>query len=257
MSMSRIAGPSGALAVADGGPRSAAALPVVFVHSLAGNARHWQAQLDHLRPHRRVIAFDFRGHGQSEPARNREYTIAALAGDIAAVSDRLGLDRFILVGHSMGGGASLQYAGDHPDRVAGLLLLDPIGDGTQITSEQALAFLGGLESNYDTGITQYWSQIAGPDSGVRDRLLADLRATPRDVVLAVLRDVMLFDPHPLLSRYQGPIMSVVTPQNDEGFSLHRLGKGFPHRVVTGTGHWIQLDKPEEVNQVLDEFLDRQ
>jgi pimeloyl-ACP methyl ester carboxylesterase len=38
------------------------------------------------------------------------------------------------------------------------------------------------------------------------------------------------------------------------FSLHRLNRGFPHVVVEGTGHWIQLDKPEVVNQLLDEFL---
>jgi pimeloyl-ACP methyl ester carboxylesterase len=38
-------------------------------------------------------------------------------------------------------------------------------------------------------------------------------------------------------------------------SLHRLGKGRPHRIVTGTGHWIQLDKPDELNRMLDEFLE--
>ena len=50
-------------------------------------------------------------------------------------------------------------------------------------------------------------------------------------------------------------LSIVTPHNDMPFSLHRLGKGFPHRVVEGTGHWIQLDKPEEINRILDEFLE--
>jgi pimeloyl-ACP methyl ester carboxylesterase len=67
-------------------------------------------------------------------------------------------------------------------------------------------------------------------------------------------EVMQFDPRPSLAGYRGPILSVVTPHNDEPFSLHRVGKGFPHRVVTDTGHWIQLDKPDVVNQLLDEFL---
>jgi pimeloyl-ACP methyl ester carboxylesterase len=65
---------------------------------------------------------------------------------------------------------------------------------------------------------------------------------------------MQFDPHPALDRYQGPALSVVTPHNNEAFSLHRVGKGFPYRIVHGTGHWIQLDKPGEVNRLLDEFL---
>jgi pimeloyl-ACP methyl ester carboxylesterase len=51
-------------------------------------------------------------------------------------------------------------------------------------------------------------------------------------------------------------LSVVTPNNDQPFSLHRLGSGFPHRTVTGTGHWIQLDRPDEINQILDQFLEK-
>jgi pimeloyl-ACP methyl ester carboxylesterase len=66
---------------------------------------------------------------------------------------------------------------------------------------------------------------------------------------------MQFNPHPMLGRYHGPTLSIVTPQNNEPFSLHRLGQGFPHRIVQGTGHWIQLDKPDVVNQILDEFLE--
>jgi pimeloyl-ACP methyl ester carboxylesterase len=50
-------------------------------------------------------------------------------------------------------------------------------------------------------------------------------------------------------------LSVVTPNNDQPFSLHRLGKGFSHRIVTGTGHWIQLDKPDQINQIVEEFLE--
>jgi pimeloyl-ACP methyl ester carboxylesterase len=65
---------------------------------------------------------------------------------------------------------------------------------------------------------------------------------------------MQFDPDPPLAQYQGPKLSVVTPHNDQAFSLHRLGGGFPHRIVTGTGHWIQLDAPEDFNQIMDEFL---
>jgi len=170
------------------------------------------------------------------------------------VADGLGLGRFVLVGHSLGGGVALTYAGAHADRVAGLLLLDPIGDGTQIAAEQADSFLQALEADYDRVIQGYWSQIAGPNAAVKDRLLADLRATPREAVEQLFREVMRFDPRPALAGYRGPILSVVTPHNDEPFSLHRVGKGFPHRVVTDTGHWIQLDQPEAVNRILDEFL---
>jgi pimeloyl-ACP methyl ester carboxylesterase len=261
MSPARVSGPAGALVVDDGGrslPRGERGdgLPVVFAHSLAGNSSQWKAQLEHLRPNHRAIAFDFRGHGRSEPAKNGDYSIAGMAGDIAAVVDALGLDRFVLVGHSMGGGAALAYAGAHPERVTGLLLVDPIGDAKQIPRADVKSFLGGFESDYDHASQEHWTGIAGPDNAVRSRLLADLRATPRETVVPVLRSVMQFDPDSALARYKGPILSVVTPYNDAAFSLHRLGKGFPHRVVTGTGHWIQLDKPDEFNRLLDEFLEK-
>jgi pimeloyl-ACP methyl ester carboxylesterase len=254
VSSNRIGGPAGALAIDDGG---SGGLPVVFVHSAAGNSGHWGSQLEHLRRSWRAIALDFRGHGRSEPPGNGDYSFAGMAMDIAAVADSLGLDRFVLVGHSMGGGVALTYAGSHPGRVAGLLLVDPVGDGKQIPANQAKAFLGGFESDYDVASRKYWAEIAGQDSVVRSRLLADLSATPREAVVGVLRSVMQFDPHPALARYRGPVLSVVTPYNDQPFSLHRLGKGFPHRLVQGTGHWIQLDKPEEFNRLLDEFLNNQ
>jgi pimeloyl-ACP methyl ester carboxylesterase len=154
----------------------------------------------------------------------------------------------------MGGGVSLVYAGAYPEHVAGLLLVDPIGDGKQMSPAQTQPLLARLDSKYDVTIGEYWSGIAGPDSAVRGRLLADLRATPRETVIPLFREVMQFDPDAALARYRGPILSVVTPYNDQPFSLHRLGKGFPHRVVTGTGHWIQLDKPDDFNRILDEFL---
>jgi pimeloyl-ACP methyl ester carboxylesterase len=251
MSPARLPGPAGALVVDDGGRGG---LPVVFAHSLAGTTSQWKAQLEHLRPNRRAVAFDFRGHGRSEPAKDGDYSIAGMASDIGAVVDSLGLERFVLVGHSMGGGAALVYAGAHPERVAGLLLVDPIGDAKQISPADVKSFLGGFESDYDHASRKYWTEIAGPDSAVRTRLLADLEATPKETVVRVLRSVMQFDPDSALARYAGAKLSVVTPYNDAAFSLHRLGKGFPHQVVTGTGHWIQLDKPDEFDRILDEFL---
>ena len=251
MSPRRLNGPAGALVVDDGGQGS---IPVFFVHSLAGNSAHWSGQLAHLRPARRAVALDLRGHGQSEPARNDDYTMSAMAGDIEAVVDTLDITRFVLVGHSMGGGVALAFAGAHPGRVAGLLLLDPIGDGTQMPASEVQSFLKQLDADYSGTIEGYWDQIAGSDKAIRERLRKDLRATPRETVMPAFREVMQFDPHPALARYRGPIMSVVTPYNDQPFSLHRLGKGFPHRMVQGTGHWIQLDKPEEFNRLLDEFL---
>jgi pimeloyl-ACP methyl ester carboxylesterase len=89
---------------------------------------------------------------------------------------------------------------------------------------------------------------------VRERLLRDLRATPRDTVIEGFTATTRFDPKPALASYRGPVLAVITPSNDYPFSLHRLKGGPPHRVIEGTGHWIQLDKPDDVNRILEQFL---
>jgi pimeloyl-ACP methyl ester carboxylesterase len=228
----------------------------VLVHSLSGSIAHWQGQLARLRRSRRAVALDLRGHGRSDLPADGHYAIEAMAGDIGAVVDHLGLERFVLVGHSMGGGVALAYAGMHPDRVERLLLLDAIADGTRLPAAEVEPFLAALDSAaYVETIEGYWATVSGSDPAIRARLLADLRATPRQAVIGVLREVARFDPKPALAAYRGPALAVVTPANDYPFSLHRLGPGLPHRVVEGTGHWIQLERPDEVAGVLEEFLE--
>lgn len=72
--------------VDDGG---AGSVPVVFVHSLAGNTQQWSAQLSHVRTTRRAVALDLRGHGQSLPPAKGDYAIDAMAQDIQMVIEQL------------------------------------------------------------------------------------------------------------------------------------------------------------------------
>ena len=248
----RIEGPAGTVVVDDGGKGD----PVVFVHSLAGNAAQWSEQLAAVRAARRGIALDLRGHGRSDAPGPDGYALEAQAGDIEAVADALGLDRFALVGHSFGAGVALAFAGAHPERVTHLLLADPIGDGTQTPVAEVQPFLDALASPaYVETIEGYWSSIAGTNPAVLERLMRDLRETPRETVVRGLNAVMAFDPKPALVRFRGPILAVVTPANDFAYSMHRVGAGLPHRVIEGTGHWLQIDRPAEFNRILAGFLD--
>src|SRR6185503_7034795 len=77
-----IKGPAGKLNVDDGGTGG---LPVVFLHSFAGDTSHWSGQLSHLRETRRAVAIDLRGHGKSDAPANGDYSVEAMAGDVDAV----------------------------------------------------------------------------------------------------------------------------------------------------------------------------
>jgi pimeloyl-ACP methyl ester carboxylesterase len=244
---------SPALCVDDGGSRG---IPVLFVHSLAGNSGHWSSQLEHLRKNRRAIAIDLRGHGRSDPVRDGDYSIEAMANDIDSVVRALELARFVLVGHSMGGSASIEYAGLHPEKVAGLLLADPSGDGRKLPAGQIEPFLAALDSDsFDETVEEYWrTMLAGSNPPIREKVLEDLRSIKKEVVIGVFRSTLSFDPIAALLRYPGKKLSVITHLNDTPISLHNLLPDLPHVSISGTGHWLQLDRPDEFNRIMDGFL---
>ena len=244
-----VAGPSGLLAVDDGG---SGGVPVLFVHSFAGSGAHWQAQLAHLRTTRRAVAIDLRGHGLSAPPLDKNYSVPALASDIAAVADALNLRRFVLVGHSMGGAAAVAYAGMHPDRLAGLVL---VGTPGKVAPAQAQQTVAALDADYDKTMAGYWeSLLADAQPDVRARLQADRTRIPREPSMAIISAIFAFDPLPPLASYAGPKLVIDTTRADNPGALFRQAPGIPHRLIDGTSHWVQLDKPQEFNEWLDSFL---
>jgi pimeloyl-ACP methyl ester carboxylesterase len=257
-----VAGPAGNLYVRDGGGRGEGGepedgrLPVLFLHSLGGNGGQWALQLDHLRPHRRAVALDFRGHGESDPAEDGDYSIAGLCGDVVAVADQLGLRRFVLAGHSLGSAVAIEYAARHPDRVAGLLLADPNGDMSRIPREQIEPFLAALREDPLGELESYYRQlILSGDRDVASWVIEDLRLTHEDAVSAALDSSSRYQPLPALERYPGPKLSVISDMNSLPYSLHNLVPDLPARLMTGTGHWLMMDRPEAFNHLMDELVD--
>jgi pimeloyl-ACP methyl ester carboxylesterase len=245
-----VTGPAGQLAVDDGGNGG---LPVLFVHSFAGSSEHWQSQLKHLRSNRRAVAMDLRGHGRSEAPRNGGYTITGFADDIAAVADGLGLQRFVLVGHSMGGTAAVAYASKQPHRVAGLVLVGAPGKASADESEKIMA---SLDADHDKVMAAYWETLMqGARADTRSVLEADRRKLPQDASKAMIAATFAYDPIPPLTTSTTPLLVIDTAHGDNPNALYRqLMTKPPREVITGTSHWPQLDKPDQFNRLLDAFL---
>ncbi len=244
-----IDGPAGRLNVSDGG---SGGLPVVFAHSFAGSAAHWSAQLAHLRASRRAVALDLRGHGESQPPATAQYSVDALASDIAAVVDALGLRRFVLVGHSMGGAAAIAYAGAHPDRVAGLVL---VGTPGKSAPEQAAKIMASMQTDFEKVSEGYWKSLLGDARpAVEQQIRSEMKRVPRDAQLAMIGAVFAYDPLPALRAYRGPKLIIDTPHGDGPGSLYRQAPEIPRRVISGTSHWPHLDKPDDFDRILDELL---
>jgi pimeloyl-ACP methyl ester carboxylesterase len=242
------------LFVDDGGTGEPA---VLFLHGLGGNTSQWEAQLEHLRLRRRALALDLRGHGRTALPGDGVFAIEAMAADVKDLAESLRLQRFVLAGHSAGASVAIALAGRDPDHVSGLLLVDPAGDNRQVPRGEVEPFMAALEADYRSAVEDYWRELLGPsDPAVREKVIADLRATPREAVVGIFRATLTFNPVTPLRRYAGPKLSVITPLNDAPFSLHRLIPDLPRRLIVDTGHWPQLDRPEEINGIIDAFLEQ-
>ena len=245
-----VTGTAGTIHVDDGGTGG---MPVVFVHSFAGSSAHWDSVLAHLRTSRRALALDLRGHGASAaPVTNAGWSVDSLASDIGAVADRKGLDRFVLVGHSLGGVASAAYAGQHPDRVAGLVLVGTPGPSKP---EMAARVMAQMEANYDSTTQGYWNRLlANATPETRSRIMGEMQSVPRPASLEIMRTIFAYDPMPAIRAYPGPILLIDPAGMDNPQSIHRLDPKLTWRTIAGTSHWPQLDKPREFESMLDAFL---
>jgi pimeloyl-ACP methyl ester carboxylesterase len=98
--------------------------PLVLLHGVTGHCRTWDEEARLFAGRHRVLALDLRGHGDSAPAPDGDYTTATLARDLAAFVDALALPSVALVGMSLGGRVAFAHAGTHPGRVARLVVID-------------------------------------------------------------------------------------------------------------------------------------
>ena len=99
-------------------------VPLVLLHGHGNEAHLWDDFAPSVRDHYRVLAVDQRGHGDSDWDPEGRYHPKDMCDDLECILDHFEIDRFVLVGFSMGGRVSTVFAGRHPERLAGLVLVD-------------------------------------------------------------------------------------------------------------------------------------
>ncbi len=101
---------------------------IVCVHGYTGSADAFNALARDLEDRYRILALDVRGHGESAWSPTGAYSYADQAGDLAEFAKQLGLEKFVLVGTSMGGIIAMAYAAEHAERLLGLVIgVPPLG----------------------------------------------------------------------------------------------------------------------------------
>ncbi len=122
---------------------------VVCVHGYTGSAQAFNALARQYRGRFHFIVPDVRGHGESAWSTTGAYQYADQAGDLAEFVDRLELDRFVLIGTSMGGIIAMAYAVGHPERLRGLVIND-IGPDAEAGTQRITQAVGSRPETFAT-----------------------------------------------------------------------------------------------------------
>jgi pimeloyl-ACP methyl ester carboxylesterase len=119
---------------------------LLCLHGFGNDAHIWDDFAPVVAPHYRTLALDHRGHGDSAWDTERRYDHDTMVEDVERVCDALGLHRLVVVGHSLGGRVATLFAGRHPERMAGLVLVDI---GPEVDPRGVLRIRTEAESNQD------------------------------------------------------------------------------------------------------------
>jgi len=238
--------------------------PVILLHGLFGSARNFGMVQRALAQLFRVIAMDARNHGASPHAAGMRY--AMLAADVLETMDALGVERTVVIGHSMGGKTAMTLAIMAPERVGRLLVADiaPVpyqhANNSVADAMRAIKLHAGLaRAEAEAALT-----AAVPLAAVRTFLIQNLQfgAQPHwriglDEIAAAIPDLEGWETP--MGTYSGPTLFVSGAQSNYVLPEHRqiIRALFPAArfvSVKNAGHWVHADNPAGFLSVVEAFL---
>jgi len=248
---------------------------LVFIHGFACGLEDWDAQLAHFAPGHTVLACDLRGHGAT-PGQSAACSIETYGADVAALLRTLDPSKTVLIGHSMGCRVVLQGARDAPERVAGLVLVDGsclgIGDAERASraAGEAIAARG-----YGEFAQRMFEGMFLPssDPALKARIVKRAGALPEAIGAALFPRMVAWDAHNMervLAATTAPILVIqssylntervrvplkpgdTTPWLD---LVRARVPGAAVEVITGVGHFPQIEAADAVNRLIGEFVD--
>jgi pimeloyl-ACP methyl ester carboxylesterase len=245
---------------------------LVLLHGYTGHARSWDAFAAAMTDRYRVLALDQRGHGESAWAGAGQYAIAEMTQDLTAFVAALGLERFTLLGLSMGGMVAMHYAGEKPAALAALVIVDigpelvASGSGRIQAQQKQTDLFATREAAF--AAVRAVSPIP-PEAHLRHRVMNALMMTADgdftwryDRVLRSVRELRtraaeegwascaaIAAPTQII---RGEISDILAPEIAE-----RMVQTIPDArldTVAGSGHSVPLDKPDGFLEAARAFL---
>lgn len=235
---------------------------LVFVHGWTANMNFWKEQRKYFLGRYRMVFVDNRGHGQSDKPREYEnYRFDKFVSDLNSVVEDVGVDKFILVGHSFGTMISMQYCVDFPDKVLALIL---IGGGTRIRTFHRIGypvakFLALI--TYRTS-SKYVAKLAfGKNAGKLRKWGWEqaMKYTPRYSALNIYKTLTTIDLRKTAKKIDKPTLIIVGDEDallpvNRSKELNSLIVNSEMTVIPNAGHCVMLENPDVVNKAMEQFI---
>jgi len=233
---------------------------IVLVHGWGCNLNHWKDQIPDLSKRARVLAIDLPGHGQSDKP-EQAYTMDLFARAIDAVMHDAGVEKAVVIGHSMGTPVARQFYRKYPNKTLAIVIVDgslrPFGDKATRDS-----FIAAFKSpNYKQAGSQMFAMMSGPNLSAdnQEQVKASFLNTPQPVLVSAMEsmnDDSLYGP----DKISVPVLAILarspywTPDTEQFFQS--LAPSFELHWFEGVGHFLMMEKPKEFNETVIAFLDK-
>ncbi len=230
---------------------------VILVHGWTGDESAWNAQVPALVAAKyRVITLDLPGHGRSGSPRDGKFSMDMFAHALEAVRVQAKVKRWVLVGHSMGTPVIRQYARLYPKRTVALVFADglvPKPSMAATYSELSLRFAGADGKKNQEAFVRAMCRVT-PDE-MRANILKVSMATPQPTVMGAM--AALGNPEIWTDDViDVPALGIYAEKSQLG-DKDTMHKDFPkleYVEISGTDHFLMMEKPEEFNRLLIGFL---
>jgi len=235
---------------------------LVFSNSLATDLTLWDPQVAAFALRYRMLRWDYRGHGGSDPA-TAAIGPDALAADLLAVMDAAGVEHACHVGTSMGALAGLAAAARAPRRLGrvvlcGARLASSPSAAADLARRADLASAEGMAALVEPTLAR-WFGASKPAPALRERIAAMIRATDPASFAAHARGMGTYDLRPALDALRVPVL-LLAGSGDTGIAAaFEAAADHAHlhcRVIDGAGHLPNAEAAEATSRALAEFLER-
>jgi esterase len=238
------------------------ALPVLLVHGLFGTLDNLGVLARDLKQQHSVLQVDLRNHGLS--ARSNQMTYRDMAEDLLATLDEAGIDKAVVIGHSMGAKAAMALTAVAPDRIDKLVAIDmaPVDYQTRRHDEIFAALNAVTEAGIQdrAGATRLMQQFINEDGVIQFLLKSFSQGEWRfnvPTLQAEYANIIGWQevpawPHPALFIRGGDSSYVQDSYRDAIARQFPLARAY---VVAGSGHWVHAEKPQAVLRAIHRFID--